>query len=446
MTRLRDFQLVAATAILALAGAEVRAQERLSLAQAIEATLSANPEVAAARAAIREAEQRQAQARARFLPRVDFTQSWQRGDQPIFVFGSLLAQRQFAEADFALQQLNHPEAMTNARSAFSMEQTLFDGGAARTGVRAASLAAAIAEAGARRTRQDLVLAATRAYGRILHAGAVRRTAESAVAAAEANARIAQARRDAGTGTEADLLAMRVHLAQMQARAVRAASEGRIARAELNRLMHVALDRDVPVDEPTIAGDAPGSIDAVLDQALRQRPEIQQATLQRDLNRILRTSAKGALLPQVVVQGGYEWNDGRRGAPAAAWVAGAIVRLNLFDGGASVARVREAASAADRATAEHAQTEATVRMEVLTAFENLTAARARESIGRAMVAESRESERMIRDRYEAGIAPVSDAIRAATAVLDAEAERIDAVVDIIIGQAALRRAIGSEVNP
>jgi len=82
-----------------------RAQEALPLASAVMAAVTANPDVTVARAAVQEAEERVTQARAGFFPKIDFTQSWQRGDQPVFVFGSLLAQRQFAEADFALQQL-----------------------------------------------------------------------------------------------------------------------------------------------------------------------------------------------------------------------------------------------------------------------------------------------------------------------------------------------------
>ena len=55
--------------VLASTGAGLRAQERLSLTQAVEAVLAANPDVTVGRAATREAEQRVPQARARLLPR-----------------------------------------------------------------------------------------------------------------------------------------------------------------------------------------------------------------------------------------------------------------------------------------------------------------------------------------------------------------------------------------
>src|SRR5688500_197976 len=181
---------------------EGRAQDRLPLPTAIAAVLTANPDVVAARAVTQEAAQQAPQARAGFLPRLDFTQSWQRGNQPVFAFGSLLAQRQFAEADFAVQQLNHPDPITNARSAFSLEYALFDGGRTRASARGATLETAVARAAERQARNDFVLDTTRVYGRGLAADAAALAADSAVAAAEEDARIAEARRDAGTASDA----------------------------------------------------------------------------------------------------------------------------------------------------------------------------------------------------------------------------------------------------
>jgi len=425
----------------------LHAQDRLSLPQAVATVLAASPEIIAARATMQEAEQRVPQARAGLLPRLDFTQSWQRGNHPVFVFGSLLAQRQFTEADFALRQLNHPEPLTNARSALSLEHVLFDGGRTRAALRSASLAAVSARSGERQTRNDLAVATTRAFGKVLRAAVERRAAESAVAAADEDARTAAARRDAGTGTEADVLAMRVHLAQMQARSIDAVSAQRIARADLNRLMNVPLDREWSLEEPATLETAPPDVGVLVGEAMRLRPEIEQAAFRRDLSRVLKQSAQSAFWPNVTVQGGYEWNDGRRSAPAGAWIAGASLRVNLFSGGANIARVREASYALARADAEQQRVEAAVRLEVLTAMEQLNSARARREVGRAAVMQARESQRMIRDRYEAGIASANDVIRAATAVLEAEAQLVGAVDDVIVGEASLRRAAGGEeVHP
>jgi outer membrane protein TolC len=58
-----------------------------------------------------------------------------------------------------------------------------------------------------------------------------------------------------------------------------------------------------------------------------------------------------------------------------------------------------------------------------------------------VAQARESERIIRDRYQAGLLPINDVLRAAGAVLDADTQRVAALVDGITGQARLNRAVG-----
>src|SRR6476619_4928919 len=88
------------------------AQSPLSLSQAIARAKAHNPDAGSAAAAEREAAERVTQVRGGYFPKVDLAESWQRGNHPPFVFSSLLAQRQFTAADFALDALNHP-AVTN---------------------------------------------------------------------------------------------------------------------------------------------------------------------------------------------------------------------------------------------------------------------------------------------------------------------------------------------
>src|SRR5215203_1306820 len=86
------------------------AQSPLSLSEAIARARARNPDAGAAAAAAREAADRVTQVRAGYFPKVDVAESWQRGNHPVFVFSSLLAQRQFSPADLALDALTHPAA------------------------------------------------------------------------------------------------------------------------------------------------------------------------------------------------------------------------------------------------------------------------------------------------------------------------------------------------
>jgi outer membrane protein TolC len=138
---------------------------------------------------------------------------------------------------------------------------------------------------------------------------------------------------------------------------------------------------------------------------------------------------------------YEWNGHTFGDRAGSWMIAGQARINLFAGGGDLARLHAANEAAVRAAAERQSAEAGLRLEIRTATAQLEAAQARNGVARSAVLQARESQRIIRDRYEAGLAAVNDVLRAANALLDAETQRISATVDVIVARAALDRAVG-----
>jgi outer membrane protein TolC len=155
----------------------------------------------------------------------------------------------------------------------------------------------------------------------------------------------------------------------------------------------------------------------------------------------RRAARAALLPTVGVQAGWEFNGRTLGAQQASWVVGAELRINAFRGFADLARMSEAGHAHVRATAERERVERRIEVDVRGALVQLTAARAREDAGRAALTQARESQRILRDRYENGLATVTDVLRAAEAVLEAESRATTAEMNVILQTVALDRALG-----
>ena len=88
-------------ALATLAPLGAAAQEPLTLDQAVHAALTQNASLRGARASRDEAAAHIGEARSGFFPRLTFTESWQRGDQPVFVFSSLLSARRFGADNFA---------------------------------------------------------------------------------------------------------------------------------------------------------------------------------------------------------------------------------------------------------------------------------------------------------------------------------------------------------
>ena len=436
LSRLASFVMI----LLAFLPVSAGAQQALTVDQAVAAALTKNAMLKAADAGVRESAARKDEARAAYLPRLDYIEDWQQGNNPVFVFGSLLSQRRFTAANFALDTLNHPDALTNFHGAFALQQPIYDSQRI-AGIKSAGLGHEVAQQMTEEARAEMALGVTKVYGGVLQAAAGRKAADAAVDSAKDDLARTEQRRDAGMATEADVLSLRVFLAQMQERQIRAASGEAIARAQLNQLMGAALDERYTLAEP--APVMPASTPATDDEAsaLKNRPALKRVDAQLALADVGRSAAKQAFLPQAYFQAMYDMNGNSFADRASSWLVAGQIRINLFAGLGDSARLRAATESQLRASAERENLLNTVRLEVRTARAELDAALAREAVGRAAVLQARESQRIIRDRYESGLTGVSDVLRAANSLLDAETLRIASLVDVMVGQAALDRATG-----
>jgi outer membrane protein TolC len=433
---------IALTALLtAFAGVTAApGQTSLTLEDAIARAQGETADARALASSIAEADARVQRAQAGFWPRVDVTETVQRGNQPVFVFSSLLAQRRFAAADFAIPALNHPDPVTNTRTGVAIEQPVFDAGLTRLGVQAAKLDREMATATRDVADQDLAFRAAQAFVRVLQLEATVRATNAAVAAAESDQQRARARRDVGLVTEADGLAVDVHLADMRQQQIAATGDLAVARMQLIEAVGLPLPSSVVLVRPA-GRPAPADEAALVRETLSAHPQLHQANLQLELADNGRRTARAALLPTVGLQGGWEFNGSTLGTQQSSWVIGAEVRVNVFRGFADTARIAEAGHAHVRATAERERVERRIEVEVRAALARLAATRAREEAGRAALTQARESQRIIRDRYETGLATVTDVLRAAEAALDAESRATTAEMDVILQTVALDRALG-----
>jgi outer membrane protein TolC len=416
------------------------AQTRLTIEEAMKRAQDQTADARALAATIDEADARVRRAQSGFWPRVDVTETVQRGNQPVFVFSSLLSQRRFTAANFAISALNHPDPVTNTRTAIALEQSVFDAGLTRLGVQAARLDRDMAAASRDVARQDLAFQAAQAFVRVLQLEAGVRAANAAVAAAESDRQRARARREVGLVTEADVLAVDVHLADMRQRQIAAAGDLAVARVQLAEVVGLPLTAAVVPTRPA-SPPAPADGDALLREALKAHPTLRRTDVSVQVAENGRRTARAALLPSVDVQAGWEFNGATIGAQQSSWVIGAEARVNLFRGFGDTARMAEARHAQVRATAERERVERRIEVDVRAALAQLAAARAREEAGRAALTQARESQRIIRDRYETGLATVTDVLRSAEATLDAESLATAAEMDVILQTVALDRALG-----
>jgi len=85
-----------------------RGQDAISLKEVVRQSMARSRVIEASSAAIDAASARVTEAKSGWLPKVTYSESWTRSDNPVFVFSSVLTQRQFSESNFDVGDLNRP--------------------------------------------------------------------------------------------------------------------------------------------------------------------------------------------------------------------------------------------------------------------------------------------------------------------------------------------------
>ena len=418
-------------------------QEPLSLSDAAHKALESHPSVEAMSAGLRAAASRIRQAKAGRLPKVAYMESYQRSDNPVFVFSGLLSQRRFAEGNFAIGTLNHPDFFNNFQSQLAVDQTIYDFGQTRSLIRSAETSRKMTAEDDRLLRQNLVAAVVRAYyGTVLAAKGLE-VAREAVRSAEADLKRAEAVRAAGMSTDADVLSIRVHLAAMKEQEIRSGYDLEIARAALNDLIGQPFEARHDLTTPLVPLSAPpGSVSDYQRQAEAERPEVRRQQLALDMAGFQSSAARAALLPQVSLRGMFESDRGRFYNQAAAnWFAGVSLRWNLFDGNSGRARYAETREVMAGARAGQRQTASAVKLEVHRRHADLQSAGERIQVASAVVAQAEESLRITRNRYESGLTTVTELLRSETALTESSMRRLAAIHDQRVAAASLELAAG-----
>jgi outer membrane protein TolC len=427
-----------------MAAGSAAAQTPRTVADAVRTALRQNPAIRAAAAAGSAAGERTRQAQGGRLPKVNYSESWTRSDNPVFVFSSLLTQHMFSESNFALGSLNRPGFANNFQSTLTADQTLYDGGQTKRAVRTAELGVEATGEQGRLARIEVIAGAARAYYDAVLADAQKTSAEQALRSAEADLKRAQSVRTAGMSTDADVLSIRVHLAGVEEQLIRRKTELDVARAALNDALGLGLDEEhmlaTPLARAQTADLAAAEYEA---KAIVNRPEARQLKLATAMAETQAADARGSMLPQVTAHAGFEADRSRfydRGG--ANWVISIGARWNVFNGGSDRARIAESDFAVRQREAERARVESTIRLQTRRAYAELRAAEQRIEAAKASVTDAEESLRITQNRYEAGMGNVTDLLRTETALLDARTRYLAAIHDQRVAATMLEAAAGT----
>ncbi len=421
--------------------------ERLSLRDAVNRALAGNPGLEAMQAGEKEAASRVDAARSGYLPRVNYQEMVQRGNNPVYVFGALLTQRQFAEPNFAIRSLNRPDFLNNFQSMVTVDQVVFNAGRTGNAVKAAELGRQMSELETRSSELQVMQRVLEAYFGVKLGEAAYQAAEESVRGAEADLKRAEDFRREGVTTDSDVLSIRVHLAGVRQEAIQRRTQLEVALAALNVAMGAPEDATFTLTTPLMetAYEAP-ALGESQRSAVDTRPEARLALKGLEAARVRQKVARAAYWPEVFVRGVFETDRQEvLNKGGANWFFGAGLRWNVFDGMERKARVAESRHGIDAAEARQRQAASGVRFEVRRAWLEWSAVKDRLALARASIAEAEESLRITRDRYANGLSTVTDLLRTEIAVLSAKTGYLAALYEQRLAAVRLEAAKGS-LNP
>ena len=415
----------------------------LALREAVAVALEKNPGIRAADAYARAVREGITAAKSFRYPRMDFSEGFTRGDNPVYVFGTLLTQGQFTAPDFALGFLNNPPPLDNFRTAFIASMPLYDAGQTSRRVRNAKLQFQSAEEGKTRTRQEIVFQVIRAYLNEALAQENVRVARSAVEMTKSDLARVKARQESGLAVPSDALSAQVQLAQAEEDLLRAQNAVELSHAALNVAMGLPEDSLTSIQETlSEANYVAGSLEDRQAKALVSRPDYLQAQLGRQQAANGMRMARAEFLPKVNLFSSWEADNqtfATRGGNN--WTAGATLNVNLFDGGEKIARLKESKARELEAAALESQMASAVRLQVREAYLNLATALKRLGVVKDATSQADESLRITQNRYESGLATITELLHVETAKTAAEKNALNAAFDYRLSYAALELATG-----
>ncbi len=416
----------------------------LTLSEAVSVALEKNPLHKAALAGTRISLAQVRESRSPLLPKIMFTESAVRGNDPVFVFGTKLRQQSFTAADFALNKLNTPTPIGNFSSRFSGQWSLFDGLQSWYGVTRAKYMQQAAEQQLDRTDQELVYRAVEAYNGVLLAQKQVAVAEAGLESARAIEAESRARVESGMAVDSDLLSAQVATASRQQELIEARNALALARSQLALVL--GMPSDTLYEPQEIPGEHNFPAITVVDleqQALAKRPDLKQVESERSAQAKNISMAKGAFAPRLNVYGSWEtdspspgWNGGNN------WIAGAEVQFDLFDGDARRAHLASERANQERTTAMRDAFRDQIRLQVRKAYYDYDSARQQVAVAYGAIQQAEESLRINQNRYDGGLTTISDLLRAQEAAHRAQSDYWQAVYRLQTSYAGVELAAGT----
>jgi len=452
---------------------EVRVDEQkaITLEQALELSLKNNKEIEQAELVVERSQFALRQQRAALYPNLDLTSSITYSDS--LALDSVIEQSIDDDIDdqVAAAQENNPEItdeqlaevedqargisedrFTNSSSSsfdlnggLGVTYDIYTAGQRGASIRAAEKQLRSDELDLERITEQARFETARDYYNLQNSDAQVEIQKAAVEDATQTLKDAQLLEQAGLGTRFDVLRAEVELAQAEQRLTTARANQNIARRQLAETLSVSHSTDLSTaDAIEEAGVWDLELPETIVQAFKNRAELEQFLLQREISEENRTIALSQTRPTLSANASYNVNDDFEDDfdITDSYTLGLNLQWRLFDGGAARASARQAEKDGEIAETQFANQRNLIRFAVEQAFFQLRSNQNNIGTATKEVELAEESLRLARLRFQAGVGTQTDVIEAQTQLTTARGNLLGSITDYNQSFADLTRQVSN----
>jgi outer membrane protein TolC len=371
--------------------------------------------------------------------------------RPVLAFlGGYTRTNHVDEYTLPLQPFNplYPDVPNNYRTRADLQWPIYTGGRQEALGRAAGAEREAAGFDVATARLDARLEEARAFWALVTASQTETVVQRALDKLDSHLRDLRSRLDQGLIPPNDVLSAEAQRSHQQVLAIEARNLRQVAKADLRRVIGEDSGRDVEAAGVSeAAGPAPAT--ATVEAARSQRPERQALTSRVEGAKQREVAAAAGAKPQISVTGGYDYaRPNPHIFPRAddwnySWDASVNVSWSLWDGGRRRAEQAEASANTRALTARSADFDRQLAFEVEQRRLDLDSSFAAIAATEDGVRAAQEAQRVVGERFTAGVATNTDVLDAQTDLLQAELDRTRAIAGAHLAMARLERALGRQ---
>ncbi len=433
----------------------VRAQQRLTLGEAIALALENSKALRLSSLKVTSATAKASEAATFLLPSIKLTASYQRlSDVDPFQ----------VSVPFLPQPITiAPVVLNNYTTRVSLQQPLFTGFKLESNATAADHLARASEFDNLNDRADLTLAVTVAYWMLYQTIETKKLIDENVGRLQAIEHDTRNLLRSGLATRNDLLKVQLQLNTAQLSQIDAANDVQLAMMGLNAIMGQPLETEVQIaSRPLVPADPEGkpfrleekdrNERTLTERAWTTRPDVLAMQSRIEAAKASLRAARGNWWPQLFLNAGYTYArpnpryQPTRDAFKSTWDIGVHLQFDLWTWGATGDQTQQAEAALTQTEVMYEQLKDNIALDVKRQW--LAVQRAAEKLRVASLAieQAEEHQRTMNDTYKQGLATSTDLLDASFALLQARTNYSAALVENEIAGARLRRAVGAETTP